>query len=165
MRLLVFLALLAVADAANAACPGRFAYLAKYVGEIPDSALIDPAISSRMTDLMGTQVRRLKTNLSAAVPVALINCELVVEGNAPHQGGQQNAMLSFNLYDGIMTVAILEGDRILVRATKHRHRDPSNYSHLPAHVRDWIYVAANHFSLARNAPGERHAPARTLNMA
>ncbi len=90
-------------------------------------------------------MKQLRTNLTVASPIALINCELVVEGNAPHQGGEHNALVSFNLYSGIMTIAMLDHGRVLVRMTRYRYRDPGNYSHLPAHVSDWIYVAANRF--------------------
>jgi hypothetical protein len=152
MRWVAFLALLAVSSTANAACSGRFAHLKSFAGEYPDRFLKNPVVQSRMSRLMGAELAHLKRNLLATPPVALIDCELVVEGNAPHQGGNQNAILSFNLYSGIMTVAILDGDRVLVRTTKHRYRDWSNYSHLPAHVRDWIYVAADHFHSRGHPP-------------
>ncbi|MDP9422113.1 MAG: hypothetical protein M3Q19_04650 [Pseudomonadota bacterium] len=145
LRAAVFLAMLAASTTAEAACPGQFAKLTSLAGGPRDQFLTHPAVSQRMTRLMGQELTHLKKNLSVAGPVALIHCELVVEGNAPHKGGEQNAILSFNLYSGITTVAILDGRRVVLRSTLHRHRAPDNYSHLPAHVRDWIFVAANSF--------------------
>ena len=68
-----------------------------------------------------------------------------MEGNAPHQGGVRSAVLSFNLYSGQMTVGMLEEGRVTIVSSRTALRDSSNYSHLPPHVRDWAFVAANGF--------------------
>jgi hypothetical protein len=145
LRIATFLTLLAVSGAAEASCSGRFANLTALAGGDQGQFLRHPAVSSRLAQLMGPELTHLKTNLSVAGPVALVGCELVVEGNAPHQGGEQNAIVSFDLYYGIVTAVILDKGRVLVRSTINRARDPNDYSHLPAHVRDWIFVAANGF--------------------
>ena len=152
MRLIAFLALLTVASQANAACPGRFAHLAKFAGEQPSRLLEQREIATGLRDLMGEELARLRTNLSIGAPVALIGCEVVVQGNAPHQGGERGAIMSFDLYHGVMTIAMLDGDHINIRATRHGTRDPADYSHLPAHVQDWVYVASNGFRSRGSLP-------------
>jgi hypothetical protein len=144
-RVATFLALLAAPGAAQASCSGRFAKLAALAGADQGQFLTHRAVRTRLAQLMGPELAHLKTNLSVAGPVALVGCELVVEGNAPHQGGEQNALVSFDLYRGIVTSAILDHGRVFVRSTIDRSRDPNEYSHLPAHVRDWVFVAANGF--------------------
>jgi hypothetical protein len=141
------------------ACTGELASLTRFAGGDSGSFLAEPAVGSRISALMGRKVAHLRTNLSVAGPVALIDCELVVQGNARHGGGEQNAILSLDVYSGIMTVAILDRERILVWSTPHRSRSPGDYSHLPAHVRDWIYVAAGGFrSRGQPPPGVIMSP-------
>lgn len=140
---LTLLVALALPSAASARCPGKFASLTKYAGEYPDRFLQEPAIRSRMRALMGPAVNRLETDLAVRGSVGLIGCELVVEGNAAHQGGVRGAILSFNVTSGQMTVGMLEqGSVTIISPTS---TGESIYTHLPAHVRDWAFVAANAF--------------------
>jgi hypothetical protein len=129
----------------GSACSGQYAGLAKYAGREPSLLLENPELSVKLATLMGPELDHLQRNLAVHGYLNLIDCELVVEGNAPHGGGRQNAIVSFNLSWGILTVGMLDNRRIFMWSTRHKTRDHSNYSHLPAHVRDWAYVAANGF--------------------
>jgi hypothetical protein len=141
---LIVLLAVALPSTAFAGCPGKFVSLLKYAGESPDRFLQEPVIRSRMRELMGPAQARLETSLSVRGPVALIGCNLVVEGNAPHQGGERGAILSFNVHTGQMTVGMLEQGQVTIvspEATDSRF----HYSWVPAHVRDWAFVAADAF--------------------
>lgn len=144
-KLLILLVALALPSSASAGCTGEFAALAKYAGEYPEKLFQEPVISSRMRELMGPALARLETDLDVRGTVALINCELVVEGNAPHQGGARHAIVSFDLHSGTMTIGMLDNGRVTVVSSPTPLRDSSNYSHLPSHVRDWAFVAAEGF--------------------
>ncbi len=145
-------AMIALAAPSSAACTGEFAELARYAGGDPRRFLEDRAVSSRAAALMANDLARVRTSLAVSGAVDLINCELVVQGNARHRGGEQNAILSFSLYSGIMTVGILDRDRVIIWSTPHRFREQGSYSHLPAHVRDWAYVAAGGFRSRSEPP-------------
>lgn len=107
-----------------------------------------------MKKLVGAELSQLETNLTVSGPVALISCELVVEGNAPHQGGGRNAILSVSLYSGRMTAGILDRGRISVFAMPYARGAPLIYDHLPAHVRDWVHVAASGFQSRGKPPAD-----------
>jgi hypothetical protein len=149
--LFILLIALALPSAASADCTGKFAFLAHYAGGYKDKFLQEAVVRSRMRDLMGSELGRLEADLDVSGPVALIDCELVVEGNARHLGGLRNAILSFNIHTGHMTVGVLDQGRVTIATTM----PPSTvldgvvyerlYDHLPAHVRDWAFVAADGF--------------------
>jgi hypothetical protein len=134
-------------------CSGEFAGFRKYVGGLPGAFLKEPAVRTRMESLMGPYLPRLEADLNVTGTVDLIGCELVVEGNARHSGGHHNAILSFSMYSGIMTIGIMAEDRLFVLVTPNSSRSAGIYDHLPAHVRDWMYVAADRFhSRSRQPP-------------
>lgn len=132
-------------------CSGRFASLLKHVGNMPREFFEEPEISSRMANLMGQASSRLKTNLDVSGTVDLIGCELVVQGNARHQGGTHHAIFSFSIYSGKMTVGMLDGKDLVVRTSP---AGAKVYDHLPAHVRDWLYIAASGFQSRGEPPVE-----------
>ncbi|WP_176473106.1 hypothetical protein [Sphingomonas lenta] len=136
---------LALAAPASAACTGEFAALAKVAGGDADLLLKEPVVRARLAELMGPELGHLEDSLAVAGPIGLSNCELVVEGNSAHKGGEQNAILSFSLYYGVITVGTRERGQLSIWSTRHKSRKRGNYSHLPAHVRDWLYVAAGGF--------------------
>jgi hypothetical protein len=106
-----------------------------------------------MVKLMGPYLPRLEADLDVTGTVELINCELVVEGNARHAGGEHGAILSLSMYSGIMTIGLMAQDNLFVLATPNSSRSALIYDHLPAHVRDWLYVAADRFhSRSRQPP-------------
>jgi len=148
MRALVALFVaLALPSAASAGCEGEFASLAKYAGEYPDKFLQEPVIRSRMVKLAGPDLARLDADLEVPGRVALIDCELVVRGNAAHQGGEHDAILSFNLFNGRMTIGLQERDQVtvLTSSTEEATVAATVYDHLPTHVRDWALVSAHDF--------------------
>jgi hypothetical protein len=135
----------------HALCSGRFSNLMKYVGDMPREFIEEPEVSSRMANLMGQTLPRLKANLDVSGTVDLIGCELVVQGNARHQGGEHNAILSFSVYSGKMTVGMLDGKELVVRTNP---AGTEVYDHLPAHVRDWLFIAASGFRSRGEPPAQ-----------
>jgi hypothetical protein len=157
----LLLGIFTLASPASAMCTGELAELASYAGGSASAFLENPTVSSRVSSL-GIDLTRLKSSLAVSGVVDLINCELVVEGNAAHRGGEQNAILSLSLYSGIMTVGMLDEGRVRLWSTPHGSREQGNYSHLPVHIRDWAYVAAGRFgSRSAPPPGVSMAPARS----
>jgi len=51
----------------------------------------------------------LRRSLVVRGPVDPVSCHLVLEGNADHRGGSENAILDVNLHSGAVTAAILSG--------------------------------------------------------
>lgn len=145
-------AMLLLPGPAHAACAGKFASMAKYAGGPQSRLLADPAIKVRVSALMGPALDRLKTSLLVGGPVDLIGCELVVNGNAPHQGGERNAILSFSLSTGRMTAGLMERERIYIVTSPAAPGVTFQYDWLPSHVRDWAVVAAQRFRTRGTPP-------------
>jgi hypothetical protein len=145
------LAAFACAAPTRAACTGTLAPLLKYAGGDAEPFLAAPAIATRMATLMGPVLDTLKDDLMVAGPVGLVDCDLVVEGNAPHQGGERDAILDVNVYSGAMTVGIQDRDRVAVLAMPPSPHAALTYDALPAQVRDWTHIAAARFR-SRIAP-------------
>jgi hypothetical protein len=142
---LAALILLALPGAASAACVGEYAPLAKYAGGEPSKFLDSPPVKARLKALLGSAEARFKEDLEVSGPVDLIGCELVLNGNAAHQGGERNAVVSFGLYNGKTTAGIYEKGRVTILTEDRTATTPYHYDHLPAHVRDWVLVASGGF--------------------
>lgn len=137
---------------AFAACSGKFSTLSKYIGSDPGEFLRVGDVSSRIQAVLGKSATQLLRNLEVSGSVGLIDCELTVEGNARHEGGEQNAILSFNIYNGATTAGILSGGKVTIFTSISSASDPAKYSYLPAHVRDWAFIATRGFNSRENPP-------------
>ena len=149
-RLAIIGVVLALGSPASAACSGKFASMAKLAGGEPSVLMRNPAVKSAMKQVLGTAQKQLKKSLKVHGWVDLIDCQLVVEGNARHGGGVRNAVLSFSLYDGSLSVGLMDHGRVTVFSS-HSSEKSFIYDYLPAYVRDWAYVAANGFR-SRGSP-------------
>lgn len=96
------------------ACSGKFSNLSKYIGSNPGQLLRLGDVSSRIQAVLGKSATQLLRNLKVNRSVGLIDCELTVEGNAWHEGGEQNAILSFKIYNGATTPGILNGGKVTI---------------------------------------------------
>jgi hypothetical protein len=142
---LVALILLVLPGAASAACVGRYAPLAKYAGGEPSKFLDSPPVKARIKALLGPAAARFKEDVEVSGPVELRGCELVLDGNAAHQGGERNAIVSFSLYNGKTTAGIYEKGLVTILTEDRAATTPYHYDYLPAHVRDWALVASGGF--------------------
>ncbi len=158
-RLLVLIALVVTGmfPAAGLACgkdaklAALVSYAGTYAGDTPTALDADPVVSSRLQHLSASVRAELKRDLEVRGAVDLIQCHLALSGNAPHMGGEQNAILDVNLYSGAVTVALLDQGRIRIFLDE----DPtaaSGYQAVPYAVRLWAGMAAGGFNALNNPP-------------
>ncbi len=132
---------------AEPVCPGQWSRLVVYAGSYDaDRLLHDPAVAAALTALLGSELPHLRRNLDVRGAVDLRSCELVIAGNAPHAGGEENAILSINLYRGTLAAAILSGGQITI------YRESGDYASLPIGIKDWVAVAAAGFEYRLKPP-------------
>ena len=105
--------------------------------------------------MMGKDYEHLNTNLMVTGPVDLISGSIVIEGNAPHQGGDEMAILDINLYTGIIRTAIYSRNKIIIYSDQEEYSnfiDKNKYEHLPISILDWIAVVNTKLAYRINKP-------------
>lgn len=134
----------------------EFTYLKKYAGEYSaDKVLNDKRIRPILIKMMGKDYEHLNTNLMVTGPVDLISGSIVIEGNAPHQGGEEMAILDINLYTGIIRTAIYSHNKIIIFSDQEKYSkfiDKNKYEHLPISILDWIAVVNTKLAYRINKP-------------
>lgn len=104
---------------------------------------------------MAREYEHLITNLMVTGPVDLISGSIVIEGNAPHKGGEEMAVLDLNLATGIIRAAIYSNTKIIIYSDKDKYDgilDKNNYEQLPTSILNWIVVVNNRNSYQTNRP-------------
>lgn len=112
------------------------AMAAKYAGSYDtDAFLREPAIHEELQKLLGPELEHLMHNLNVRGPVDLNGHTLSINGNAPHQGTEEEAVVC--VLPGNMTVeaAILSKDKITVFARTDK------YEYASLCIKDWITLA------------------------
>lgn len=141
---LCVLALLLAALLAPAAqaCTGKLARMLAYTGEYKTAEVLnDPAVAAVLKRLLGSELAHLKRNLGVTGPVDLISCDLVVSGNAPHQGGEENAIVDISVYSGSVAAAILSRGKIAIYADTGKTAAGMEYEEaVPLAIKDWLAV-------------------------
>ncbi|HSQ60667.1 MAG TPA: hypothetical protein VLT84_09580 [Acidobacteriota bacterium] len=99
-----------------------------------EGLLADPVVRAGLAGLRGLPIAHLKRNLGEHGPVGFGSGLVVVQGNAPHHGGQENAFLGVSLESGRVYAGLLTQGRIVVFANQ------GDYNALPEAVRDWILM-------------------------
>ena len=163
---LMLLALASLPFAASASCAGKLASLQSYAGmhRTGQDLLSAPDIEARLARLPGNDQLPLKRNLDASGPVQLDACHLVVSGNAPHMGTEQDAMLDVDLASGTVIAAIHAGGRIDIYVLADPASGAPRWDALPRAMREWAVRADMGFpkqqprNLARPASVWLHAP-------
>lgn len=74
-------------------------------------------------------------------PVKLVDCHLVVSGNALRMGTEQNAMLDVDLASGTVIAAILAGGRIDIYVLADPPAPTPSWNALPLATREWAVKA------------------------
>jgi len=106
--------------------------LQKYVGKYPREMFKnEPAIMRRLKVLLGKNYDLLELNINVQSPIQLEEGVLVMEGNAPHAGGVEDAYLAITLSDDKLHCAIRSND--FGGKLKKFSEDPQ---HLPAFIRE-----------------------------
>jgi hypothetical protein len=127
------LALAAFALAATLAHGQSAPPLRKYVASPDYPALLkEPMVKVQLLAVVGKALPALMRNLSVAADVEWIGGALAVHGNAPHGGGEEEAVICVSEYDGKTQAAMLSKGRISVFAKDARYDD------LMVCIKDWI---------------------------
>ena len=129
-------ALAAQSDDAAAHARATRDMIAKWAGNYDtDAFLRQPAVHTELQKLLGSELEHLMHNLNVRGAVDLSGQTLSVNGNAPHQGTEEEAIVCVT--PGSMTVeaAILSKDtvRVFTRAEK--------YDSASLCIKDWITLA------------------------
>lgn len=113
------------------------ALLAKYTAspgrDDSDGLLKEPAVSTELKRVVGNQLPKLMQNTNVRGAIAYDGGSLVVSGNAPHKGGEEEGVICVNPYSpGLVEAAIFSRGKITVFATAEK------YEYLSLCVKDWI---------------------------
>ena len=113
------------------------ALLAKYTAspgrDDSDGLLKEPAVSAELKRVVGNQLPKLMQNTNVRGAIAYDGGSLVVSGNAPHKGGEEEGVICVNPYSpGLVEAAIFSRGKITVFATAEK------YEYLSLCVKDWI---------------------------
>ena len=85
--------------------------LKKYVGKYPRQLFKGaPGIVRRLKALLGKNYDLIELNMMVQSPIKLEDGILLMEGNAPHAGGVEDAYLAITLVDGNLHCAIRSDD-------------------------------------------------------
>ncbi len=128
---------------ASAACTGTNAGLESWAGKYlaDHNLLAAPAIASRLQRLSAKQRLNLRRSLDVSGPIRLDACHLVVSGNAPHMGTEQDAMLDVDLASGDVIAAIHGGGRIDIYLLAEPTPGAPRWEALPRAMRAWAVKA------------------------
>jgi len=112
---------------------GKLGHLAVHIGTYHYSAVLDdPGVRQALQVLAGDDVPTLITNLDVASPIAFIDSFLVLRGNAPHRGGEEEALVMVRIFDGKVIAGLLHGGRATVYAGY------DDYAYIPGVMRDFV---------------------------
>jgi len=107
--------------------------LRRYVGSPDYPALLkEPKVKAQLDALVGKAMPKLMRNVDVTAEMGLVSGAIVISGNAPHGGGEEEGVICVAEYDGTMQAAILSKGRITVFA-----KDP-HYENLMICIKDWI---------------------------
>jgi hypothetical protein len=150
--------------AAPAACTGKYAAMQSWAGSNlhEKNLLAAPPVAARLQQLPAAVRNHLKRNLFVAGTIDLVGCGLVLTGIAAHMGGEEGAIVDFNLYSGAVTLGIHSRGRIDIwpdnaAATTSQH---SLYNRVPGAVRNWAILADMGFPYQQPRTVHMHAPRR-----
>jgi hypothetical protein len=96
--------------------------------------------------LLGTELEHLLENLSVRGSADLKSCELVIEGNADHRGGEENGIVAVSLYSGTVAAGLFSGGRFTL------YVQGDDYFSVPLSIKDWIAVVVTAFDYRFEPP-------------
>jgi len=113
------------------------ALLAKYTAapgrDDSEGLLKEPAVRAELQRVVGNQLPKLMQNTNVRGSIAYDGGSLVVSGNAPHKGGEEEGVICVNPYSpGLVEAAIFSRGKITVFAAAEK------YEYLSLCVKDWI---------------------------
>jgi hypothetical protein len=116
----------------------RRAMIAKYAGSYDtDAFLKEPAVRGELQKLLGAELDHLLRNLNVRGAVDLSGETLSVNGNAPHQGTEEEAIVCATVLPlkTIVESAILSEGAVTVFAWEEKYENASIC------IKDWITLA------------------------
>jgi hypothetical protein len=155
MRILLFLVVAACATGTPVSTPVDSAtYYQRYVASYDLKALLDePLVAAELKDLLGPKLDYLLLNLNVTGSIGVVAGALTASGNAPHRGGEEEAVLCFNPERRVVEAAIYSRGSITVYAREAR------YPNLTLCIKDWITdVNAAHAARLRQPGNVRLHP-------
>lgn len=135
------LLLIAFSVIISAQVQNDFSHFKVFAGEYKSyEVLEDKTLKPILKKLLGKEYQHFTNNLDVIGSVDLISGGIVLEGNASHNGGEEMAKLDVNLYNGVVTAAILSKGKIDIYTDRkgYKKQDPDNYMSLPISIKDWI---------------------------
>ena len=113
------------------------ALLAKYTAapgrDDSEGLLKEPAVRAELQRVVGNQLPKLMQNTNVRGSIAYDGGSLVVSGNAPHKGGEEEGVICVNPYSpGLVEAAIFSRGKIMVFAAAEK------YEYLSLCLKDWI---------------------------
>jgi hypothetical protein len=126
------------ASAAQSDEAAQRAMIAKWAGSYnSEGFLAEPAVRGELQKLLGAEMNHLNTNLNVKGAVDLSGETLSINGNAPHQGTEEEAIVCVTVLplNTIVEAAILSKRAVAVytRAKK--------YEYASICIKDWITLA------------------------
>lgn len=126
-----------------------------YAGDYKSNEILeDKTLKPILKKILGKEYNHFISNLDVIGSVDLISGGIVLEGNAPHNGGEEMAKLDINLYSGIVTAAIFSKGKIDVYTDRkdYKKQDANNYMSLPISIKDWIAVLSTELKYRFDKP-------------
>jgi hypothetical protein len=126
-------------------------WITKYANSYDTAGLLrEPAVHSQLRTLLGPQIAKLMHNLDVKGAVDVIGGALKVEGNAPHGGTEEEAVVCVNPMGPIVQAAIYSKGKITVYAAD------GTYDNLMLCVKDWVtQVNSGHIDRLRQPKSVR----------
>jgi hypothetical protein len=112
---------------------GKLGRLAGLIGTYNNDALLDDQqVMQAMRQVVGKDVGLLKQNLATRGPIDFIDGNLVLAGQAPHMGGDEEAAIWVKVYDGSVRAVIMHQGKVTIYAKDMQ------YDHLPGELRSYV---------------------------
>ncbi len=122
---------------------GKWGHLSEYIGTYNyEAVLSDEEVSAKLSSILGGELERFQKNLSVHGPIGFSGRCLILTGNAPHRGFDENAYLNICLSRGSVDIVLTGDGAIQVYSEKSR------FQHLDWMLRSWItrYQSEDHFT-------------------
>ena len=113
---------------------GKLQHLSAYIGTYEyKNILNDDAVKKALIKLVKEEnIPLIENNISVARPVNFIDGNLILLGNAPHQGMEEAAIVTIRIYSGEISVALLHKGQITLYSSETKYND------LSPSIRDFI---------------------------
>ena len=97
---------------------GKLGHLSKYIGTYNyDAILDDTVVKENLKTLVGEkELATIRQNLGVIGPIEFIETSLVLSGQAPHEGGSEEAMVFVELSDGTVRAGLLHEKKVTIYA-------------------------------------------------